>query len=112
MQETCCRTTCIEKGAAAFDLLQELIKELHGISALAHQRGAVAKNLEVYYERYYRSLLLTCSEDVIRCMTHALSHPTDKDFQCLCTHEHGVEFELCSRMIRFFRSCVLILWRG
>ena len=56
VQETCCCTTCIEKGAAAFDMLQELIKEVHGISALADQRGAVAKNLEVYYERYYRSL--------------------------------------------------------
>jgi hypothetical protein len=104
VQETCCCTTCIEKGAAAFDMLQELIKEVHGISALAEQRGAVAKNLEVYYERYYRSLLLTCSQDVNRCMTHALSHPTDKDFQCLCTHEHGVECEIMQQDVAFLQE--------
>jgi len=104
MQETCCCTTCIEKGAAAFDLLQELIKEVHGNSALADQRGAVAKNLEVYYERYYRSLLLRGSEDINRCMTHALSHPTDPDFQCVCAHEHGAECEIMQQDVAFLQE--------
>ena len=50
--------------------------------------------MEVYYERYYRSLLERSSEDINRCMTHALSHPSDMDFQCTCTHTHVVKCEI------------------
>ena len=74
------------------------------MSVQADQRGAVAKNIEVYYERYYRSLLLLSSTDVNRCMTHALSHPTDKDFQCQCSHGHEVQCEIMQQDIAFLQE--------
>ena len=104
MQETCCCTTCIEKGCAAFELLQDIIKEAYAGSSLMEQRRNVAKNLEVYFERHYRSLLLQSSKDVNRCMTHALSHPKEEAFQCVCSHDHVVECEIMQQDTAFLQE--------
>ena len=103
-QETCCCTQCIEKGAAAFELLEDIIKQTYGLSAEASKRREVAKNIEVYYERYYRGLMLPTSQDVHRCMTHALSHPTDKDFQSTCSHQHIVQCEIMQQDVAYVQE--------
>ena len=73
---------------AAFVLVRDIIKNAHGVSIKSAETLAMCKNLELYFERYYRSMLLQSSDDINRCMTHALSHPTDPAFQSLCQHHH------------------------
>jgi hypothetical protein len=73
---------------AAFVLVRDIIKNAHGVSIKSAETLAMCKNLELYFERYYRSMLLQSSDDINRCMTHALSHPTDPAFQSLCMHHH------------------------
>ena len=52
------------------------------------------QNLEHFFERYYRGLLLIKSDDCDLCMTHALSKADDANARCLCDHEHSPKSEL------------------
>ena len=83
-------------------MLEDIIKHTYIDLALAKTHCAVAKNLEVYYERHYRGLLLQSSKDVHQCMTHALSHPTDPEFQCSCPHKHQAQCKVMEQDTALF----------
>ena len=52
------------------------------------------QNLEHFFERYYRGLLLIKSDDCDLCMTHAISKADDTNTRCFCDHEHSPKSEV------------------
>jgi hypothetical protein len=85
-------------------LLRDIIKNAHGVSIKSDETLAMCKNLELYFERYYRSMLLQSSDDINRCMTHALSHPTDPAFQSLFQHHHSVKCAIMQQDTAFLQQ--------
>ena len=96
-RQTCCCTQCVNKGGVAFDILRQLCTTALGESLSTSEQTSwlnSIQNLEHFFERYYRGLLLIKSDDCDLCMTHALSKADDANARCICDHEHSPKSEL------------------
>jgi hypothetical protein len=90
-RRTCCCTQCVNKGGVAFEILRQLCTTALGQSSSTTVGTFLnsIQNLEHFFERYYRGLLLIKSNDCDLSMTHTLSKADDANARSLCDHEHS-----------------------
>ena len=85
---TCACTQCVDYGDVFFDSCRSLVHDALPAGAHSNKYINAFDNLQHFFERYYRGMLVKSSEQEDACLTLALSRPDEPALRCACNHEH------------------------